>query len=236
MRPNFFANTPDILHEYLQHGGPPAFKIRAVLAAMLSPSWGIYSGYELCENTPLRPGSEEYLDSEKYQYRPRDWDAAARDGLGIAPFIRDLNRIRKSHLALHWLRNLRFHYVDQPELICFSKRVSGRERTAAGTGAGGAFVAGTITGGSSVQATSLAGEQDGPVPDTVLVVVNLDPHQAREATVWLDIPALGMDWHEGFTVTDELSGESFRWGQANYVRLDPALQPAHIFTVTRDPA
>ncbi|HEY8046336.1 MAG TPA: alpha-1,4-glucan--maltose-1-phosphate maltosyltransferase, partial [Streptosporangiaceae bacterium] len=70
MRPNFFANTPDILHEYLQHGGPPAFKIRAVLASMLSPSWGIYSGYELCEGTPVRPGSEEYLDSEKYQYRP----------------------------------------------------------------------------------------------------------------------------------------------------------------------
>ena len=83
MRPNFFANTPDILHEYLQHGGPPAFKIRAVLAAMLSPTWGIYSGYELCENVPLRPGSEEYLDSEKYQYRPRDWEAAARDGIGI---------------------------------------------------------------------------------------------------------------------------------------------------------
>jgi starch synthase (maltosyl-transferring) len=236
MRPNFFANTPDILHEYLQHGGPPAFKIRAVLAAMLSPSWGIYSGYELCENTPLRPGSEEYLDSEKYQYRQRDWDTAARDGLGIAPFITDLNRIRRSHLALHWLRNLRFHQVDQPELICFSKRVSGRERTAAGTGAGGAFVAGTITGRSSVQAASLAGDRDGADSDTVLVVVNLDPHQAREATVWLDMPALGMDWHEGFTVTDGLSGESFRWGQANYVRLDPALQPAHIFTVTRDPA
>ncbi len=80
MRPNFFVNTPDILHEYLQHGGPPAFKIRAVLAAMLSPTWGIYSGYELCENIPVRPGSEEYLDSEKYQYRPRDWEPAARDG------------------------------------------------------------------------------------------------------------------------------------------------------------
>ena len=73
MRPNFFANTPDILHAYLQHGGMPAFKIRAVLAAMLSPTWGIYSGYELGENVPLRPGSEEYMDSEKYQYRPRDW-------------------------------------------------------------------------------------------------------------------------------------------------------------------
>src|SRR5579859_6633733 len=85
MRPNFFANTPDILHEYLVHGGQPAFKIRAVLASLLSPSWGIYSGFELCENIPLRPGSEEYLDSEKYQYRPRDWGAAQRDGLGIAP-------------------------------------------------------------------------------------------------------------------------------------------------------
>jgi starch synthase (maltosyl-transferring) len=69
-----------------------------------------------------------------------------------------------------------------------------------------------------------------------LVVVNLDPHQPREATIWLDMPALGMDWHEGFTVTDELTGESYRWGQANYVRLDPAVRVAHIFTVTRDPA
>ena len=73
MRPNFFTNTPDILTEYLQHGGPPAFKVRAVLAALLSPSWGMYSGFELCENVPVRPGSEEYLDSEKYAYRPRDW-------------------------------------------------------------------------------------------------------------------------------------------------------------------
>jgi starch synthase (maltosyl-transferring) len=221
MRPNFFANTPDILHEYLQHGGVPAFKIRAVLAAMLSPSWGIYSGYELCENTPLRPGSEEYLDSEKYQYRPRDWETAARDGLGIAPLLTELNRIRRSHVALHWLRNLRFHSVDQPELICFSKRVSG---------------ASTISERTSVQAAPQTVGQDGNAADTVLVVVNLDPHQAREATVWLDMPALGMDWHEGFSVTDELSGEIYRWGQANYVRLDPAVRTAHIFSVTRDQA
>jgi starch synthase (maltosyl-transferring) len=257
MRPNFFANTPDILHEYLQHGGPVAFKIRAVLASMLSPSWGIYSGYELYENTPLRPGSEEYLDSEKYQYRPRDWEAAARDGLGIAPFITDLNRIRNSHPSLRWMRNLRFHQVDQPELICFSKRVSGREITDAGTGSGSVYRAGTISerssgptapqpssGGSAPRGVSVGetavtgiwdtGVQDGAVSDTVLAVVNLDPHQAREATVQLDLPALGIDWHEGFTVTDELSGESYRWGQANYVRLDPAVRPAHIFTVTRD--
>jgi starch synthase (maltosyl-transferring) len=201
---------------------------------MLSPSWGIYSGYELCENTPLRPGSEEYLDSEKYQYRPRDWETAARDGLGIAPLITDLNRIRKSHPAVHWLRNLRFHHVDQPDLICFSKRVSGREITGAGTSAGSTYGAGTIVERSSAQAAPQAAEQGGVAADTVLVVVNLDPHQAREATVWLDMPALGMDWPEGFTVTDELDGESYRWGQANYVRLDPAWRPAHIFTVTRD--
>ncbi|MEU0443836.1 alpha-1,4-glucan--maltose-1-phosphate maltosyltransferase, partial [Streptomyces sp. NPDC006186] len=95
MRPNFFANTPDILHACLQHGGRPAFEVRAVLAATLSPSWGIYSGYELCENTPLREGSEEYLDSEKYQLRPRDWEAAEREGRTIAPLITRLNDIRR---------------------------------------------------------------------------------------------------------------------------------------------
>jgi starch synthase (maltosyl-transferring) len=199
MRPNFFANTPDILSEYLQHGGPPAFRARAVLAALLSPSWGIYSGYELCENTPARPGSEEYLDSEKYQYRVRDWARAQQAPDGIAPFITRLNTIRKSHPATHWLRNLRFHHVDQPDLICFSKR-SPRDA------------------------------------DTVLVVVNLDPHEPREATVWLDLPALGMDGRSQFVVTDELSGQSYQWGQANYVRLDPATAPAHIFTVTPSPA
>jgi starch synthase (maltosyl-transferring) len=198
MRPNFFANTPDILTEYLQHGGPGAFKVRAVLAAMLSPSWGIYSGYELCENTPVRPGSEEYRDSEKYQYRPRDWARAHEPPHGIAPFITTLNEIRKAHPATHWLRNLRFHHVDQPDLICFSKH-SPREA------------------------------------DTVLVVVNLDPHEPREATVWLDLPALGMDGRSPFVVTDELSGQSYQWGQANYVRLDPATAPAHIFTVTPSP-
>jgi starch synthase (maltosyl-transferring) len=248
MRPNFFANTPDILHEYLVHGGQPAFKIRAVLASMLSPAWGIYSGYELCENIPVRPGSEEYLDSEKYQYRPRDWDAARRDGLGIAPFITELNRIRKDHLALRWLRNLRFHHVDQPELICFSKKVTWWEITAAGTGTERTCGAGSITERSSVQAAPQAGEQGGAGSDAevtrevsdrgadaVLVVVNLDPHQTREATVWLDMPALGMDSREAFTVTDELTGESYRWGAANFVRLDPAVRVAHIFTVKRDP-
>src|ERR1700734_2998859 len=90
MRPNFFVNTPDILHEYLQHGGPGAFRVRAGLAATLSPTWGVYSGFELGENAPIVPGTEEYLQSEKYQYRPRDWDPAASipwQNADIAPSV-----------------------------------------------------------------------------------------------------------------------------------------------------
>ena len=114
MRPNFFVNTPDILHAYLQYGGPPAFKIRAVLAAtLLSPSYGVYSGYELFEHVAVRPGSEEYLDSEKYQYRPRDWAAAERTGESLAPYLTQLNEIRRAHPALHRLRNLHFHRDGQ---------------------------------------------------------------------------------------------------------------------------
>ena len=122
MRPNFFVNTPDILNEFLQHGGPAAFKIRAVLASMLSPSWGVYSGYELYEHQPVRPGSEEYLDSEKYQLRPRDYAGALADGRSLAPLLRRLNAIRREHAALHWLRNLRFHAIDNDAIIAFSKR------------------------------------------------------------------------------------------------------------------
>ncbi|HXL90460.1 MAG TPA: alpha-1,4-glucan--maltose-1-phosphate maltosyltransferase [Streptosporangiaceae bacterium] len=208
MRPNFFANTPDILSEYLQHGGLSGFRVRATLAAMLTPTWGIYSGFELGEHMPLRPGSEEYLDSEKYQYKLRDWNSPD----SIAPFITRLNEIRNSHPALRQLRNLKFHHIDQPDLLCFSKQSS------------------TISGETGT---------DSRLGDTVLVVVNLDPYQTREATVWLDLPGLGVAPHSGehsggeFTVTDELTGEAFRWGLANYVRLDPAVRPAHIFSVTR---
>ena len=121
MRPNFFVNTPDILHAFLQQGGRPAFELRAVLAATLSPTWGVYSGYELCENTPLKPGSEEYLDSEKYQLRPRDWEAAERDGRTIAPLLGKLNEIRRRSPALRQLRDLHFHDADQEAVIIYSK-------------------------------------------------------------------------------------------------------------------
>jgi starch synthase (maltosyl-transferring) len=123
MRPNLFANTPDILHDYLQHGGPSAFSIRATLAATLSPTYGIYSGFELFEHVSVRPGSEEYLDSEKYQYRPRNWAQAARQGRTLAPYLSLLNRIRREHPALQDLRSLRFHHTDNDAIIAFSKKV-----------------------------------------------------------------------------------------------------------------
>jgi starch synthase (maltosyl-transferring) len=190
MRPNFFANTPDILHAFLQHGGRPAFALRAVLAATLSPTWGIYSGYELAENTALREGSEEYLNSEKYQLKTRDWDAPD----SLAPLITQLNTVRRDNPALRQLRDLHFHHADKDEVIAYSKRRGS---------------------------------------NTVLVVVNLDPHHTQEATVSLDMPQLGLDWHESVPVRDELTGETYHWGRTNYVRLEPGTRPAHILTVLR---
>jgi starch synthase (maltosyl-transferring) len=122
LRPNFFVNTPDILHAYLQYGGPPAFKIRAVLAATLSPSWGVYSGYELFEHVAVRPGSEEYLDTEKFQLRPRDWAAAEAEGRSLAPYLTRLNELRRANPALQRLRNLHFHHADNDGIIVYSKR------------------------------------------------------------------------------------------------------------------
>jgi starch synthase (maltosyl-transferring) len=121
-RGNLWPNTPDILHEFLQTGGRAAFKLRAVLAATLSPLWGIYSGYELCERVPVRPGSEEYLDSEKYQYRPRDWSAAD----SLAPYLTRLNGIRRAHRALQLYDNLHFAHADDPNLLVYVKATPDR--------------------------------------------------------------------------------------------------------------
>ncbi|MGW7604870.1 alpha-1,4-glucan--maltose-1-phosphate maltosyltransferase [Streptomyces antimycoticus] len=194
MRPNFFVNTPDILHAYLQEGGRPAFEARAVLAATLSPTWGVYAGYELCENTPVRAGSEEYLDSEKYQLRPRDWAAAEREGRTITPLLARLNRLRRRHPALRRLRSLRFHHADNDSVIVYSKR---------------------------------AGDS------CVVTVVNLDPHHTQEATVSLNMPELGLEWHESVPVRDELTGETYHWGRDNYVRLEPGREvaPAHVLSL-----
>ncbi|MHB1959239.1 MAG: alpha-1,4-glucan--maltose-1-phosphate maltosyltransferase [Acidobacteriaceae bacterium] len=117
-RPNFWPNTPDILHEELQTGGRPAFLSRFVLAATLSSNYGIYGpAYELCENTPVKPGSEEYLNSEKYQLRHWNID----EPQNLQPLIARVNEIRRNHPALHSNRRLRFHPTDQPFLICYSK-------------------------------------------------------------------------------------------------------------------
>jgi starch synthase (maltosyl-transferring) len=214
MRPNFFVNTPDILNAFLQYGGPAAFRIRAVLAAMLSPTWGVYAGFELFEHVAVRPGSEEYLDSEKYQYRPRHWAAyepgGEHEGRTLAPYLTRLNALRRAHPALRRLRNLRFHRTDNDAILCFSKREVLR---AAGTGA--------TDDGSDPQESA----------DTVLVVVNVDPHAVRETMVQLDMPALGLGWADTFEAHDELTGETFRWGERNYVRLDPFTEPAHVLHV-----
>jgi starch synthase (maltosyl-transferring) len=195
MRPNFWPNTPDILHESLQHGGPPMFKIRTVLASMLSPSWGMYAGLELFEHV-ARPGAEEYLDNEKYELRPRDWAAAEAAGRSLAPYITRLNKIRNENPAMQWMRNLHFHDIDNGALLCWSKR-------------------------------------DPETGNTVLVICTFDSSGVQWGNTTLDMPALGLDWHERFTVTDELTGASYEWGQHNAVRIDPYVEPAHVFTVHR---
>jgi starch synthase (maltosyl-transferring) len=120
-RPNFFANTPDILHEYLQTGGRPAFEARLLLAATLAASYGNYSGFELCENVPVRTGSEEYLDSEKYEIRPRDWDQPHT----LVPLITRVNAARRAHPALRQNTTLAFHGCDNPQILWYGKTAPG---------------------------------------------------------------------------------------------------------------
>jgi starch synthase (maltosyl-transferring) len=188
-RPNFWVNTPDILHAFLQRGGPAAFRLRLVLAALTAPSWGMYSGYELYENTAVREGSEEYLNSEKYQVRSRDWN----DPRSLAPMIARLNDIRRRHReAIALLCTLAVHHIDSDQMLCVSRM-----------------------------------SDDGA--DVLLVIVNLDPWSAHEATTWLDLKLLGVPADAPFTAHDELTDAAYTWyGPSNYVRLDPAVQPAHV--------
>ncbi|MFT4235016.1 MAG: alpha-1,4-glucan--maltose-1-phosphate maltosyltransferase [Microbacterium sp.] len=203
MRPNFFVNTPDILHASLQYGGPAMFAIRATLAAMGSPSWGMYAGFELFEHVAVKPGSEEYLDSEKYQIRVRDWTHPEKT---LAPYVTRLNEIRRAHPALQQLRNTVVHYPDGESILCFSKTASTGPST-----------------GSSTGPSTRSGS------DVVIVVINLDPHAAQEATIHLDLEAAGLP--DSFLVHDEVTGGEWVWGRSNYVRLDPASAVAHVFTV-----
>ncbi len=194
MRPNFFPTTPDILHASLQDGGESMFAIRAVLAATMSPSWGVYSGFELFEHEAVRPGSEEFLNSEKYQLRPRDFQAALEQGRSLEPLISRLNAIRRQHPGLQHIKGTWFHSIGNGDMMCYSRRDPG-------------------TG------------------EVVIVVVTLDSRNQQWGFTDLNMPALGLGWSDRFGVHDELSGETYDWGQHNLVGLDPIGRVAHILTV-----
>ena len=173
-RPNCFVNTPDILHEYLQNGGRPAFEARLVLAATLSPSYGIYSGFEQCENVPVRPGSEEYLNSEKYELKRRTLDGP------LLPLVAKLNAARRENPALQWLVPLTILETENEQLFAFLKR---------------------------------RGE------NSVVTVVNLDPHSAQVGVCVLPV-STGLP--PAYAVRDLLSDETWTWRIGrNYVELDP---------------
>lgn len=193
-RPNLFVNTPDILHASLQYGGPAMFAIRAALAATMAPTWGVYSGFELYEHEAVKEGSEEYLNSEKYELRPRDFAGAKSRGESLEPWITRLNNIRRTHPALQQLRVIHMHHTENDNLIAYSKidPVSG---------------------------------------DCVLTIINLNPNGEETGTIWLDMPAIGRDWHDRFDVYDEVSGETYNWGQANWVKLSPWKAVAHILVL-----
>ena len=195
-RPALWVNTPDILTSYLQFGGKPAFKIRATIAATAGATWGMYSGFELYESV-ARPGAEENIDSEKYEFKVRDWATALKSQDTLIPRVSLLNKIRKENPALQQLRNLVTHYSDDPEVLVYSKHI--------------------------------AAEHNGGRANTVLVVVNTDPHSVRETTVHLNLEALGVIGE--LKVTDLITGQKFVWGEHNYVRLDSFTEPAHILRV-----
>ncbi|RYD75390.1 MAG: alpha-1,4-glucan--maltose-1-phosphate maltosyltransferase, partial [Verrucomicrobiaceae bacterium] len=215
MRPNLWPNTPDILPSFLQFGGRPAFMIRAVLATTLSPVYGIYSGFELCENAGLKKepwnaaadvpqflhlcdndykqlAKEEYWDSEKYQWKERDWNAPGN----IKDYITRLNRIRRENRALQQLRNLRFEQAENDLVLYYVKMTEARD-------------------------------------NILLIVVSLDPFHAQDSYIHVPIEEFG--WIEGQTyqVHDLLHDERYLWsGRRNYIHLTPE-KPAHIFRIRR---
>jgi starch synthase (maltosyl-transferring) len=199
-RPNLWVSTPDILTEYLQFGGPAGHKIRAIVASMAGSSWGMYSGFELIESV-ARPGAEEHIDSEKYEYKPRDFKAAEKNGRSIAGLISQLNQIRADHPAIRQLRNLELHASEDNSILVFSKHLAAVHNPAA-------------------------------KDDTLIIVVNVDPHSVRETTVHLDLGKLAVNSPE-FEVHDLLSGQKFTWHASNYVRLDPREHAAHILHITK---
>jgi starch synthase (maltosyl-transferring) len=211
-----FANTPDILNEYLVKGGRPAFRGRLLLAGTLLPSYGIYSGFELCENEPLKEGSEEYLNSEKYELRPRCYDAPGN----INADIKRLNAIRNAHKALQLYDNLSFHDSENEQVLFYMKAAPQRR-------------------GSRVEGRGTNDRERRPQSGNILVAVNTNPHGVEETMVHVPLGDLGIGEDEPFVVEDLLTGAKYTWrGARNYVRLDPAVEPGHLLLVhpsTLDP-
>jgi starch synthase (maltosyl-transferring) len=191
-RPNLWPNTPDILNEYLQKGGRPAFIARLVLAATLGANYGIYGpAFELMENVPVREGSEEYLDSEKYQVRV--WNR--NNPKSLKGLIRRVNSTRRDHVALQHNYGLKFHITDNPMLIAYSKTSEDRG-------------------------------------DKILVVVNLDPVNRQMGWVDVVLTEFRLAAGESYEMNDLLTDKKYIWqGSRNYVELNPAALPAHIFRV-----
>lgn len=189
-RPNLWPNTPDILNEYLQKGGRPAFIARLILAATLGANYGIYGpAFELSENKPVREGSEEYLDSEKYQVRV--WNR--NDPGNLKELIRRVNAIRRDSIALQSNRNLQFHPTDNPQLIAYSKTSEDRA-------------------------------------DKIMVVVNLDSFNRQMGWVDVVLKEFRLAAGESYEMHDLLTGKKYVWqGSKNYVELNPAVLPAHVF-------
>ena len=202
MRPTFWPTTHDILTPQMTEGGTAMFAIRAILAACGAPTWGIYSGYELVESVP-RPGFEEQINNEKYEYRPRRWEDAERTG--IPQLLTLLNTARGRHRALQQLHQISIHRTSNDQLLCFSRHIPGQFTP------------------------------DGN-PDTVIVVVSLDPHHEVWGSVDLDVNAPGMELLNaghggGLNLVDELDGMEYRWGASNVVRLSPWTRIGHVFGV-----
>lgn len=223
LRPNLFVNTPDILTEYLQFGGVPAYKIRAAIAATGSPSWGVYSGYELIENV-ARPGSEENIDNEKYEYRPREWVKAEKSGASIAPYLRQLNRIRSEHPSLRQLRNLEVHWSDDEAILVYSKHLAAE----------------FVRSGRSDTIIVVANVDPHSVRETTvhLDLARLDPERFGEAgglaagdSAAGNLAPAGTGAEVSFEVTDLITRQRFEWGRDSYVRLDAFTEPVHILRV-----
>ena len=196
----FWPSTPDIMTAYLRDNGIAGHAVRAVLAAMGSPSWGIYNGYELIENKQ-RPGFEEQIDNEKYEVKVRDWDEA--DKYGISELLTSLNKIRSEHPACRSYHNLHVLPSDDAGVVAFL-----RQTPAELTGTG--------------------------KPDTVIVVVNLDGHNAHQSIVHIELPDFGFATDKPLKVRDELTEREFDWGWDNYVSLAPWADVAHVLTVVED--